>query len=64
MILVPELRYLVSAEILALLFTARAWWRVWRFQTRQEIKRAAFSSAMLVALRAVSLSIAIFATTR
>ena len=64
MILVPELRYFVSAEILALAFAAHAWWRVWKFQSRKNLRVAAFSSALLVTLRAIILSIAILVTTK
>jgi hypothetical protein len=64
MLLLSGLRYLVSAEILALAFAAHSWWRVWKFHTLEDLRIAAFSSAVLVGLRAIALSVAILVTTR
>jgi len=59
----PALRYLVSAETLALFVTGGFWMRVWALPTADRLKLAALSSAMLVAFRALALSIAIVLTT-
>jgi hypothetical protein len=59
----PELRYLVSAESLTLFVTCFFWMRVWTLPTADRIRLAALSSATLVGLQAVILSLAIMVTT-
>ena len=63
MLQVVPLRYLVSAEALVLFATFICWWRVWKVPDAGRIKLAALSSCILIGFRAVSLSIAIMATT-
>jgi hypothetical protein len=57
------LRFLVSAEVLALFANCVLWVRVWSAPTIDRLRLAALCSAAFVAFRAISLSAAIVVTT-
>lgn len=56
--------YLKSAEALASLLTGICWGLVWSRPTIERIRQAALSSALLVVLRAFSLSMMIVLNAR
>lgn len=56
------LRYMIAAEVLALICAAVCWWRVWKLPTANRVKIAALFTATVAGLRALALSIGIVAT--